>query len=155
MTLKYENATIEDFRSLIITVDEFYKYLAEEKNEVYDADKANTRNKRYLRKFLEDDNCTYIICKREKKIVGYGFLSIEKANQKVAYINEFFVLPEDRKKGIGYSILLESLKWLRSKNCKTTILSVNQKNKSAINLYQKAGFSLNEPSYVDMSFTIR
>ncbi|WP_374756324.1 GNAT family N-acetyltransferase [Dyadobacter psychrotolerans] len=51
-------------------------------------------------------------------------------------------------------LLLESLKWLKSENCKETILTVNTKNKSAMKLYRKVGFSFSKFYYIDMNKTL-
>ncbi|TDE12308.1 GNAT family N-acetyltransferase [Dyadobacter psychrotolerans] len=102
MDLKFINATIQDTESLLVTVNKFYEYLAEEKNEPFDFKKSSSKNRRYIKKFLLQDNRNYIVCTRGEAVLGYSFISIEKGNLHLAYINEFFVIPDERRKGIGY-----------------------------------------------------
>lgn len=154
MNIIFENATIQDFKSLLATVNEFYRYMAEEKNETFDPEKSIDAAKKHLRKFLKEKNCNFLLCKSEEAVLGYSFISIEKENSNISYINELFVVAQERSKGIGYSLLLESIKYLTSKNCKKIILTVSTKNRSAMNLYRKVGFSVDEFYYVDMNMTI-
>ena len=78
----------------------------------------------------------------DNKIAGYLIGNfIENAYQKMSYIDDIFVLGEYRNKGIATLLIKEFEKITKSKHYPKIRLGVNTKNLSAIELYNKLGFT--------------
>lgn len=89
----------------------------------------------------------------DKEFVGYiaictGF-SIEFAG-KDAFIDEFYIIPEFRDKGVGRRVLALIKDEARKMNIKAIHLEVARTNQYAQSLYSKANFKARE-KYVIMS----
>jgi ribosomal protein S18 acetylase RimI-like enzyme len=57
------------------------------------------------------------------------------------HITQICVAPSQRGKGIGYTLLRQSLLALAAHGCRTVGLTVTSKNSDAIRLYRQMGFS--------------
>ena len=149
---KFNSATLEDYNILLNLVNEF-----EFDNQVsyqgiknIDQKKVKSENKKYVKKYLQQKTCNYLLCRQKAEILGYIFLSIDQTYLGEGYINELYVLPTLRKNGFGTRLVKLGLKWLKEKNCKTISITVNRKNKNALKLYKKFGFEIHKDSYVSM-----
>jgi len=96
----------------------------------------NYDNKKRLKKIIKGSHI-FIMAKENKKIIAMARVISDKAND--AYIQDFAVLPEYRKKGIGKKILEHIIKELKKKNFKWLGLIAD---KNTINFYKKSGFKL-------------
>ena len=79
------------------------------------------------------------IYKENEQIIGLISYSIIYEREEINYI--YFVYAH-RKKHIGSRLLSTALEELKKENCKSVSLEVNEKNTSAINLYQKYDFQI-------------
>lgn len=149
-----EPATINDFKALAPLIIEFEQFLKAEHGENPMSPKEIQRSKRYLKKYLVDDTCLYLLWKQSEKILGYTFLSIDDKNHNLGFINELFVVTEKRQKGIAFKLMEQSLSWFKEKKCDKVQLTVNRENKVANNLYEKIGFRLHESNYIDMQIKV-
>ena len=152
--LTFERATLDDFRKLILLVNEFDRSLSIEAKQPSDLKKDQARNRRYVRKYLVDLDSAYVLCKKEDQLIGYSFLNIEKHSGGVACINELFVVPSERGNKIGLALVEESLKWFKARGCQQVKLTVDRYNIPATKLYERLGFQMKREHYVDMSLNI-
>ena len=80
------------------------------------------------------------VAKRAGKIIGQVKVSLGKGiHSHRAELTSLIVLPMERGKGIGKAIMVYAMASL-PKEIELALLSVDSKNKSAINLYKKMGF---------------
>lgn len=57
-------------------------------------------------------------------------------------INDLYVLPEFRRRGVGRKLMVESLRKLKAKGVEAIRLSVLKENNAAVRLYEKLGFQI-------------
>lgn len=86
-----------------------------------------------------------IIAKVEEKTAGYALLTFPReqtfeVQEPFGVINELYVLPEFRRKGVGKKLLEWCLSRIRAEGFKTARISVLSGDKEAIRLYEKLGF---------------
>ena len=82
----------------------------------------------------------WIVVENKKEIIGFGQVEIKKENKKDSIINMVYVSKDFRRKGIGFKISKELIKWLKSKKVKTVSGGVFIKNKPSIKMQKKLGF---------------
>ena len=152
--LKIEEATINDYKVLAPLVIDFEQQLNVEHKVPPLSIKEIKRSKRYLKKYLLDNSCVYLVYKESERILGYTFLSIDDKDENLGFINELFVVIEERQKGIANKLLTQGLQWFKEKKCDKVQLTVNRKNSFAIKLYNKIGFTLYESDYIDMRIMV-
>jgi GNAT superfamily N-acetyltransferase len=85
-----------------------------------------------------------VVCYVDDKAIGCG--AFKKFDDEKAEIKRMFVLPEYRGHGIGLNILKELELWAASLHYTTCILETGKKQREAISLYQKAGYTM-MPNY--------
>jgi ribosomal-protein-alanine N-acetyltransferase len=78
------------------------------------------------------------------RIAGVCEVLREWSDDKIAFIHSFYIIREQRKKGIGRRLLAYVLDYLRKENFLAAELTVNPENQAAKNLYSSAGFSEKE-----------
>jgi len=78
-----------------------------------------------------------LVSSLEDRIVGTSWLTTDGRR---IYLHHFGILPEYQRQGLGWFLLLESLKFAKSRNMQVK-LEVHQNNLPAIALYKKAGFN--------------
>jgi ribosomal protein S18 acetylase RimI-like enzyme len=147
-----KKATIEDYNDLLPLVIDFE--LDKEMSSA-DINKINKQKlmrecKKNLKQFLKDKTCLYLISKKMDKYQGYIFVSFDETYSSEGFVLELYVIPEERKKGIAKSLLINGLAWLKENNCKEIYLTVHKKNSRAIDIYTKQGFKEYEDSYMTM-----
>ena len=80
----------------------------------------------------------YIMCRIETGLPNLGFFGLIKKGHVVSIA----VMPEHRRKGIGYTLMKEAMKNMEKYNAKECFLEVRVSNQPAINLYKKLGFQV-------------
>ncbi|MEM3696824.1 MAG: GNAT family N-acetyltransferase [Candidatus Bathyarchaeia archaeon] len=86
-----------------------------------------------------------LVAKANKRLVGFALASIPKdypldVAESVGIINDVYVLPEFRGKGIGKKLVMECLKIMKFHKVTAVRLIVLAQNETAIKLYEKLGF---------------
>jgi ribosomal-protein-alanine N-acetyltransferase len=82
----------------------------------------------------------YIMCKTE-----YGFSNFKKLGfVKKGHVVSVAVLDEHRRKGIGRTLVEESLKGVQIRKCDELYLEVRCSNNEAVRLYEKMGFIIKQ-----------
>lgn len=90
-----------------------------------------------LNKFVCDENVLNLVADEDSKVVGYINISYF---EDTANILKIAVDKDERKKGIGFSLLEESIKLLKEKGVCKLFLEVESENLPAIGLYNKFNF---------------
>ena len=103
------------------------------------------KNDSYFRKSIEAEDSLALVVVMGKKIVGYLIGSIGKGEnyrsiKKIGELDNMFILPEARGKGIGSALCQEFLKWVKDKGVKRVKVVASAKNKQAIACYKRNGF---------------
>jgi ribosomal protein S18 acetylase RimI-like enzyme len=90
-----------------------------------------------------------MILEYQSKIIGYSILINYWSNEyggNITYIDELYVLPEFRRKGIA-SAFFSQLFTRKINNSVVFQLEVTPNNKSALELYQRIGFKPTRNKY--------
>ncbi len=78
-----------------------------------------------------------------RKIVGYCIAGKDnRVSSGEGWIAEIGVVREHRRKGIGKTLLLKNLRWLKSIGCTKSTVNTNPDNTSALKLYESVGFKV-------------
>lgn len=80
--------------------------------------------------------------KSSKQIVGTSINIVHPALPTRGFICWITVLKEERRKGLGKALLLESIKWFKGKGVESIELDVDLEEPSAIKLYESCGFKI-------------
>jgi len=92
---------------------------------------------------------TFVVAEQDGKIVGYimgrietGFSELKRFSLiRKGHVVSVAVVPEQRNKGLGTSLLEKGLEGFKEYQVSETFLEVRESNKVAIDLYQKFGFN--------------
>jgi GNAT superfamily N-acetyltransferase len=97
-----------------------------------------------VRGALEDDGRALILVARvDDRPVGLAYLSFQwtlERGGRVLWLEELYVLPELRGRGIGGQLLRATLDVARARACLAVELEVEASHARAANLYARAGF---------------
>ena len=153
---KFNSATLDDYKTLLNLVNEFEfdNQVAYQDIKNIDQKKVKSDNRKYVRKYLQEKSCNYLVCRQNTELLGYIFLSIDETYRGEGYINELYILPKHRRNGIASKLLDRGLKWLKENNCTDICITVNRKNKNALKLYKKFGFDIYKDSYISMKLKV-
>lgn len=92
---------------------------------------------------------TFIVAEYENRLIGYVMVRVETGFSdfhrfkitKKGHIVSIAVMPEHRLKGVGFTLMLTTLKnMVQHYKCQETYLEVRVSNLSAISLYRKLGY---------------
>lgn len=86
---------------------------------------------------ITNPNCHYLVARLGEEIVGFG--GIFQIMDEI-HLNNIVVKKANRNLGIGSILLQQLIALSQTKQAKSITLEVNEKNKYAISLYEKAGF---------------
>ncbi len=92
----------------------------------------------YTKALIESLSDVSIVAEINDRVVGYVFARVEFG--AVGHIITIAVDPAFRGLGIGKSLMIEALRLLRERGCRSVYLEVRVSNEPAINLYRKLGF---------------
>ncbi len=88
--------------------------------------------------FLNREDTIFLVAEEDGKAAGYigAVCSAEEGD-----ITNVSVSEENRRKGIGTALVRELVRRTEEKGISRLFLEVREKNKTAVRLYEKAGFS--------------
>ena len=99
-----------------------------------------------LAQLIKANNAEVLVAEIEGELVGSGYALIKQSKDYIkhecySYLGFMYVDPLHRRKGVN-QLIVEALKnWSKSKGIYNISLDVFAENQSAINAYEKAGFS--------------
>jgi len=102
---------------------------------------------RFVREGLASGRNFLLVAKNRNRLVGFACASVPHdypldVSEFVGLIDDVYVLPEFRGRGIGKRLVVESLKKMKDKGVNTVRLTVLTENKTAIKLYEQLGFRI-------------
>ncbi len=83
-----------------------------------------------------------IVARKSNDVIGLIFNFIHPAMPDRGFVTWIAVIPSERNKGVGKSLLSSGLSWMKEKGALTVELNVDLKNPSALKLYQDCGFEV-------------
>jgi len=93
---------------------------------------------------LEDDGRALLLVSRDQGVpVAVAYLSFQwtlERGGRALWVEELYVRPEHRGRGIGQRLLEASLEVGRVRGCRSVELEVEASHARAANLYRRAGF---------------
>ncbi len=110
---------------------------------------------RALREAYDKGEDGMFIWEVEGRVIGWSWLKVYQNEffKEGVYgeINEIYVIPEWRNRGIGKRIIEHALSWFKDKGVRTIRVEVLASNDEAIRFYKKFGF---KPNYMSMQMTL-
>jgi ribosomal protein S18 acetylase RimI-like enzyme len=103
---------------------------------------------------VADDKAYFIAGDEKKDIIGFVLCMIDNTLSKDGSISDLYVVPESREHGVGKSLVEKAIAWLKEKGVKHVALAVQKQNTSAVKVYEAAGFSQKEDSYLLMGMDL-
>ena len=99
----------------------------------------------FVREGLASERNFLLVAKSRSRVVGFVHATIFrdhpfKVSKLVGGIDDVYVLPEFRGRGIGKKLAVECLNKMKGAGAKVVRLQVLTENKVAIRLYEKLGF---------------
>ena len=95
----------------------------------------------YMESFEEYKNSVFVaVSKENQEVLGYAcFNECLKDEIDDSELVSLYIKPSEKGKGIGTRLLKETLHYLKSKGCHSTILWCFVDNKQALSFYKKTG----------------
>lgn len=97
----------------------------------------------FLKERLEFQESYIFLSKMDGEIVGfvqhYPFFSSVRA-ERLLVLNDLFVSPEARCKGVATALIRESINFARAESCSGLLIETTDDNKTAQALYKKIGW---------------
>ncbi len=87
-----------------------------------------------------DSNASFVAVQRSTRTL-IGLLLCSRVRDDVGHVTQVCVLPEQRARGIGESLIGLCTQELRSRNFSALSLTVTEGNSKAVDLYRRLGFS--------------
>lgn len=98
-----------------------------------------------LRRATNDRNHGVFVVEIEGEVVGFLWVAIFSntwTGERYGYINNIYVRPELRERGIGNMMMAKAESFFRFHHLRKLRLTVTSSNAAALGLYQKAGFQI-------------
>jgi len=86
----------------------------------------------------------FLMAQKDNGVIGFAYVSFNWTLEhcgKSAWLEELYVIPEWRNRGVGRSLLSAVIQQARACGCGAIDLEVDQSHAQAENLYRRAGFS--------------
>ena len=123
-----------------------YEMICALKDEVLDRE---TFSQVYLNNIKHPD-CSYSMATIEDKPVGFISLHIQQLlhhNGAVGEVQELFIKPEHRAKGIGKLLMNAVIAYAQKKQVKSLEVASNKKRAENVTIYEKLGFTLSHNKF--------
>ena len=148
MDFKIRKASKKDLSQYMLlripSIEEYWSITG--KNSTYDPKSFETE----FDEVLASNQRMILVVEKDKKLVGY-LLGEEIKNpfKHFGYIDDIFVSKDFRGNGLGAALLKEFMNLLRLEGIKKFRLGVSIKNKVALEIYQRLGFTID---YYEMEY---
>ncbi|RLG59523.1 ribosomal-protein-alanine N-acetyltransferase [Candidatus Geothermarchaeota archaeon] len=90
--------------------------------------------------FWRRDPNGFLVAEADNDVIGYVIANSRFFRKEEGEIVSIAVKPKYRRKGIGKRLMLEAIRYLKSKGVKRVGLEVREGNKEAISFYELIGF---------------
>ena len=100
----------------------------------------------FVNKLVAEDPRQVLVAQEEENLIGYLMFQRQskttplQTSRSWAYISDLYVVPNQRRRGVGRSLLKACLDDLRSSGVSHVRLSVWLENHNAMRLYEQVGF---------------
>ena len=111
--------------------------------------KLEKTERKYLKKNSKNKYYRYFLCSKGNKLIGHIWFGQQDSDRKKGFIDEVYVKPKHRGKGVATILINEAIEWINAKNCSLVELDVKVQNKGAISLYKKIGFTEQKPEWIN------
>ncbi|MCB0631719.1 MAG: GNAT family N-acetyltransferase [Saprospiraceae bacterium] len=119
-----------------------------------DTDKAKIEERQYLKENSSSEYYRYYICATGNEFIGHVWFGQQDSDRGKGFIEELYVKPEYRKKGIATSLMKEAIRWITNKNCSSIEVDVKSHNGDAIRVCQIMGFSEQKPKWTNFTLDL-
>ena len=144
----FQETDIVELRQLVIQSQIFQKEKLE--SDVVNVDNIKDHVSAQFDTTLTHADQHYLVAEDEGKIVGYILVEASSIYIGQGSIDDIFILPAFRLKGLATQLVQEGLLWLKNNNVKQVGLAVHTSNSSAIKLYSECGFTPRQDKYVTL-----
>ena len=123
-----------------------YKSISNLQNEVFDKNK-------FEQIFIENiSNADYLYLIAENEIEYLGFITFHTQNLlhhlgNVGEIQEFYIIPKQRGKGIGKKLIAKIFEYSENKNLRSIEVTTSKKRIENIEVYENLGFKLSHNKF--------
>lgn len=123
-----------------------YKSICDLQNEIFDKNK-------FEQIFIENiSNSDYLYLIAENDIEYLGFITFHTQNLlhhsgNVGEIQEFYIIPKQRGKGIGKKLIAEIFEYSENKNLRSIEVTTSKKRIENIEVYENLGFKLSHNKF--------
>lgn len=95
---------------------------------------------------FKDGICSAFVAEEDGQIIGFSlyYISYSTWKGKCLYLEDFFVIPEKRKFGIGAQLFRKTVEKAKEMGVKRMDWQVLEWNQPALNFYNKQGATLDE-----------
>jgi ribosomal protein S18 acetylase RimI-like enzyme len=104
-----------------------------------------------LRKACDEGKDGMFVWEIADEVVGWSWLKVHENEffKEGVYgeINEIYVVPRLRRKGVGNTMMIHAHNWFKEKGVNTIRVETAASNKAAITFYKKFGF---KPHYISL-----
>ena len=121
-----------------------YKELMQLYNGFVGEDRYSKHNKDSFKKVSKSKNNFIYVVEENKKLIGFATFSIRlviRYPKPIAELDELFVLPGYRKKGVGKLLMNKILSKAKELNCYRLFIESHYDHKAAHKLYEKLNFT--------------
>lgn len=147
MSIHIRPATVADTESLIPLVAESDLYQKRElEREAINEQVVVESKARWVREILTKSDWQYLVAE-DKEIIGYILVERNEAYPGSGSVNDLFVQPAHRRKGVAQQLITVGLEWLRAAGVKEVTIAVHSRNKAALSLYRAVGFQPQKDEY--------
>ncbi len=98
---------------------------------------------RYIHEILDDKSKLFLVAVSKKKIIGYLLCEAEERKpflKKVGYIDEAYVEPDYRGKGVASRLLKKAFDWFDERGLTWITLETHSLDEQAISFWENKGF---------------
>ncbi len=135
----------------IYALSKLHKKFIQEHAQLYDSvfyalsSDATEQWTQWVKKMLQNKSIGFFIAEEQNEIVGYVSGWIEErppiySLNKTGYLSNLFIIPQERKKGIGSNLHKALLGWFKTKKIKYIELSVNAQAAPAYAAWSAFGY---------------
>lgn len=110
----------------------------------FDRSKAED-GKKFFAERMNKESALCVVAVRKNRVLGYLLGEVKKRLpfqklQDIGHIYDIVVTEDERRTGIGSLLFNKALDFFKTKGLKIIMLSVSDKNQSALYFYEKHGF---------------